>query len=366
MEEAQPDSTVESLYIDENGAVKSAAIIEELNPLNAGPPSFDAVDDNFENSLDVEISIDEEDVEDENTESVDDTIANLDEIEDRIARRRETPTTPRQMLMGSGPPVNCQHHETMEAIQTELSHKLCDFAFRMENIRPILTRANYEMPQRFHQSTNVIKVDNIDLMACERFCRMLLARNASHSNQILRDFGRLQIGSIDLIFQIIPQEIGEDLGRQGEMTVNDAPIEISDWRLLSMASVKHMMECRRSGAFTKPSHHKMYCRENCINFCGFAVVELPLYPMGCCVPSIDDAHEHEAMSIASPLQKRQHEVHEELVQRIRSKLNAWHILDLKKIIDYSEIEYNIKPFRSWDAKHVSADDAVIFSSNRYE
>lgn len=59
LEEAQPDSTVRSLYIDGDGAVKSAAIIDDLNSLNARPPSFDVPNDNFENSLDVEMNADE-------------------------------------------------------------------------------------------------------------------------------------------------------------------------------------------------------------------------------------------------------------------------------------------------------------------
>lgn len=298
---------------------------------------------------------------------MDDTIANFDDIEDPIAnRRQELPTMPSQMVMGSRPPEMCHHHEAIEVVQTELCYKLGDFAFRMENIRPILTRANYEMPQRLHQSINVTKVANIALMARERYWRMFLAGNASYANQILRDFGRLQIGSIDLIFQIIPQEMGENLGHRETITVNDAPIETFDWRILSTTLVKHMMECSRSNAFSKPSFHKIYCRENCINFCGFAVVELPLYPMGCCLPLIDDAPEHGAMSIASALQKRQHEVHEELVQRIRSKLNAWNIFNFKKIIDLGEYDQDSLPFRSWAAHIVSVDDAVAFSSQRYE
>lgn len=255
----------------------------------------------------------------------------------------------------------CRHYDELKVMQSELSHKLGNFAFRMENIRPILTRANYEMPQRLHQSLNVTRADHIDSMACKKFCRTFSVRDTSHANQILRDFGTLRIGSIDLMFRINPQEMDENPGHQDKLAVNGAPIEAVDWCKLSTELLTPMMECGRSDAFNK-TVRKIYCQGKCINFCGFAVVELPLYATGCCLPLIDVARRHEPMSTTSQLQKHQHKVHEELVKRIRSELNAWNISDLKKTIRFDENERTCNPIRSWAVQDVSADDALTFSS----
>lgn len=308
-------------------------------------------------------------------------------------RINETKATEKQASMDSNPLPMCRHQDELKQLQLSMSAKLNDFAFDLENIRPIINRHNNEIPQRFCAS--IVPLDQgartrniFGSVAFEPFCRKIMARNEHDANEILTHFEVNKIKSIDLILQADSVQKDETPAPQ-----NTEKISTETWRTASPMKANilnildkymvcddernaaalvngnasksvvfvngltlnslRMMECGQSDAFNK-SEHKIYCVKNCMNFGTFAVVALPhFYSMAKCMP-LNTVQENEIMPIESTLQRYQNELQEHFVKRIESKWNEWQTSDRKKQIEWNESELNATSFHHVNLQSVSS------------
>lgn len=278
----------------------------------------------------------------------------------------------------------CHHHTQLKVLQSRMSNSLDDYAFWLESVRPINHWTDYEIPRRFYNSN--FSDDPISAasgsVGLGIFSQKIMARDEQHANQILDDFEeskgtqetKIRISSIDLILQVDSVQADEICAPENSdrrIALSETDVEqirnilskyvlCDDERdaapladeyprktfIVGSSTLNHlrMMECGHSDAFK--STIKIYCFANCIEFCKYAVVELPqFYRLVTCLAPIDRG-EHEAKLAAGSLQWHQTELHEQFVKRITSKWNAWKQFDTKKKIELLEVESYSTLFRT--------------------
>lgn len=274
-------------------------------------------------------------------------------------------------------------------MQKKMGAKLDDFAFCMENVRPIIKRVSYEIPKRYQQ---LIGSTQFSSVAFERLSRKIVARDEERAIQILTDFAEMKTESIDLILQMdsalvdlenVPEaseRIPDDTWSLHEKPMQEYVANIlrtyvvcdaanaaklaqrypSKIIIVANGTVlinRRTIECGQNKVFDVVQQ-KIYCMANCIEFGKFVVCDLPqFYPLQTCF-SLVAGDGDELMPIAVVLQEHQIGLHDSFIAWMRSKKNAWNIRDSKKKIEWTKIEFDRNLTRNIRLALVSAVGSV--------
>lgn len=280
-------------------------------------------------------------------------------MHERTARKELTDAT-------TEPVEPCRYHNELKKMQSIMSIKLGDYAFCLENIRPISNRVECEIARRFYQTTNTDVPISFGSEAFEKLTRVWLTRDEERAKRIMKDVNARKIGSIDLILQtdsvqkVSAQRISkntrrsaspeEELAKASKIgVIANGPIMNNELRVF---------EC---GSNYFKTDLKIYCCASYRRYCTFAVVELPKsHQWSDCLPP-NDGSENKATPMGVSLQRHQNERHEKYMKRINSNWIQWQIPDKKKTIEWNEIELDPYPFRDTILHRVSLsiDDAMI-------